>query len=55
MIFGVAISLPTFMLVSPLASLLMVRPITPADWGIPILGAAIAIGWRVFGSRGVSP
>ena len=54
-IFGVAISLPTFMLVSPLASLLMVRPITPADWGIAISGAAIAIGWRAFGSRGVSP
>jgi Ca2+-transporting ATPase len=50
-IFGVAISLPTFMLVSPLASLLMVRPITPADWVIAISGAAIAVSWRAIGSR----
>jgi Ca2+-transporting ATPase len=49
-IFGVAISLPTFMLVSPLASLLMVRPITPADWWIAISGAVIAVSWRALGS-----
>jgi P-type Ca2+ transporter type 2C len=54
-IFAVAVSLPTFMLVSPLAALLMVRPITPADWGIAISGAVIAVGWRAFGSSSVSP
>jgi magnesium-transporting ATPase (P-type) len=54
-IFGVAISLPTFMLVSPLAALLMVRPIAAADWGIAISAAAITIGWRAFGSSRVNP
>jgi len=53
--FAVAASLPTFMLVPPLAALLMVRPITPADWGIAISGAVIAVGWRAVGRSRVSP
>ncbi len=54
-IFAVAASLPVFMLTPPIATLLMIRPIAPADWGIAILAAAIAVGWRAFGTRGVSP
>jgi len=54
-IFAVAASLPAFMLTPPLAKLLMIRPIAPADWGIAIFAAAIAVGWRAFGTRGVSP
>jgi Ca2+-transporting ATPase len=50
-IFGVALSLPVFMLVPPIAKLLMIGPIAPADWGIAILGAAVAVGWRAFGVR----
>jgi magnesium-transporting ATPase (P-type) len=52
-IFAVAASLPAFMLTPPLAKLLMIRPIAPADWGIAILAAAIAVGWRAFGTRSV--
>ncbi|MGO8804787.1 cation-translocating P-type ATPase [Candidatus Binatus sp.] len=54
-IFAVAASLPAFMLTPPIATLLMIRPIAPADWGIAILAAAIAVGWRAFGTRSVSP
>ena len=54
-IFGVAASLPIFMLVPPLASLLMIRPIALTDWGIAILAAMVAVGWRAFGARDVSP
>jgi len=54
-IFAVAASLPTFMLVSPIAALLMVRPIALADWTIAVSGAVIAVGWRAFGSSRVSP
>jgi hypothetical protein len=49
-IFAVAASLPVFMLTPPLATLLMIRPIAPADWGIAILAAAIAVGWRASGT-----
>ena len=52
-IFAVAASLPAFMLTPPLAKLLIIRPIAPADWGIAILAAAIAVGWRAFGTRSV--
>jgi len=54
-IFAVAASLPVFMLTPPLATLLMIRPIALADWGIAILAATIAVGWRSFGTRSVSP
>ena len=54
-IFGVGASLPIFMLVSPLAALLMVRPIAAADWGIAILGATIAVGWRAFDTSESAP
>ncbi len=54
-IFAVAASLPVFMLTPPLATLLMIRPIAPADWGIAILAAAIAVGWRASGTGRVSP
>ncbi len=54
-IFAVAASLPVFMLTPPLAALLMIRPIAPADWAIAILAAAIAVGWRASGPRRVSP
>ncbi|HEY9157117.1 cation-transporting P-type ATPase [Candidatus Binatus sp.] len=50
-IFAVAVSLPVFMLMPPLATLLMIRPIAPADWAIAISAAAIAVGWRAFGAR----
>jgi hypothetical protein len=54
-IFGVAVSLPGFMMVPPLARLLMICPISPTDWGIAILGATVAVGWRALGTGGVSP
>jgi len=54
-IFAVAVSLPVFMLVPPLATLLMIRPIAPTDWGIAILAATVAVSWRAFGTRSVSP
>jgi P-type Ca2+ transporter type 2C len=47
---AVAVSLPAFMLTPPIASLLMIGPIASADWGIAILGAALAVGWRAFGT-----
>ena len=50
-IFAVAASLPAFMLTPPIARLLMISPIAPADWGIAILGAALAVGWRAFGTK----
>jgi Ca2+-transporting ATPase len=53
-IFAVAASLPVFMLAPPLARLLMIRPISPADCGIAILGATVAVGWRAFGTSSVS-
>lgn len=49
-IFAVAVSLPLFMLAPPIAKLLMICPIAPIDWGIAISGAAVAVGWRVFGT-----
>ena len=52
-IVAVAASLPVFMLAPPIATLLMIGPIAPADWGIAILGAAVAVGWRAFGARSV--
>ena len=54
-IFSVAASLPIFMLVPPIASLLMVRPIALTDWAIAILAATVAVGWRASGARSVSP
>lgn len=50
-IFTVALSLPVFMLTPPLAALLMIRPIAPADWAIAVLAAALAVGWRAPGVR----
>ena len=50
-IFGVAASLPAFMLVPPLAALLMIRPIALFDWAIAIIGATVAVCWRAFGAR----
>jgi Ca2+-transporting ATPase len=50
-ILAVAVSLPIFMLTPPIARLLMISPIAPADWGIAILGAAAAVSWRAFGRR----
>ena len=49
-IFAVAASLPLFMLTPALATLLMICPIAPGDWAIAILAAAVAVGWRAFGS-----
>ena len=54
-IFAVAVSLPIFMLTAPIARLLMISPIAPADWGIAIFGATAAVCWRAFGSSRVSP
>ena len=54
-IFAVAVSLPVFMLLQPLAKLLMIRPIAPTDWAISILGGMVAVGWRAFGTGSVSP
>ena len=53
-IFAVAVSLPIFMLTPPIAKLLMISPIAPADWGIAILGAAAAVSWRAFGANNFS-
>jgi Ca2+-transporting ATPase len=50
-IFAVAMSLPVFMIVPPLAKLLMILPIALSDWAIAILGAALAVGWRALGTR----
>jgi hypothetical protein len=50
-IFAVALGLPVFMLTPPLAALLMIRPIAPADWAIPIFAAALAVAWRASGAR----
>ena len=47
----VAISLPAFILVGPIASLLMLSPISASDWAISLLIALVAVGWRVFESR----
>ena len=50
-IFAVAASLPLFMLTPPIAKLLMIQPIAIADWVVALLFAAVAIGWRAFGSN----
>jgi len=50
---AVAVSLPAFMLMPPIARLLMISQIAPADWGIAILGATLAVGWRAFGTAPV--
>jgi P-type Ca2+ transporter type 2C len=50
-IFAVAVSLPVFMLLPPLAKLLMIRPIALSDWAIAILGATVAVSWRADGTR----
>ena len=47
----VALSLPAFILVGPIASLLMLSPISASDWAISLLIALVAVGWRVFESR----
>jgi P-type Ca2+ transporter type 2C len=49
-IFAVAVSLPIFMLTPPIARLLMIGAIAPADWAIAILGATAAVCWRAFGT-----
>ncbi len=46
---GVAASLPLCMTFGPLASLMQMQPISPADWGYAALIVLIAVGWRAFG------
>ncbi len=45
---GVALSLPVFMLIRPIASILMLSPISAADWGMALSLAAAAVAWRAF-------
>ena len=49
-ILAVAASLPIFMLTQQIAKPLMIQPIAIADWGVALLLAAAAVGWRAFGS-----
>ncbi|MHB8381405.1 MAG: cation-translocating P-type ATPase [Candidatus Binataceae bacterium] len=46
----VAASLPAFIYIRPIASLLMLRSIAPADWAIALIVAVAAVGWRALGA-----
>ena len=46
----VAASLPAFIFIRPIASLLMLRSIAPADWSIALTVAVAAVGWRALGA-----
>ncbi len=46
---AVGASLPVCMTFAPLANLMHMRPISPADWGYAALIVLIAVGWRAFG------
>ena len=50
-IFAVAASLPLFMLTPQIAKALMIQPIAIADWGVALLLASAAVGWRAPGSN----
>ncbi len=47
---AVAASLPIFISIKPIASLLMLQSIRPADWSIALAAAAAAVGWRACGA-----
>jgi P-type Ca2+ transporter type 2C len=46
----VALSLPIFMFVGPIASLLKISPISMTDWAIAIGVAVVVIGWHTAGT-----
>jgi P-type Ca2+ transporter type 2C len=46
----VALSLPVFMFARPVASVLMISPISLTDGALALGAAVIAVGWRAFGS-----
>jgi len=46
----VAASLPAFMLIRPIASVMMIAPIDARDWACGLGVAALAAGWRLLGS-----
>ncbi len=48
---GVALSLPIFTNVPPVAALLHVAPLSLADWGILAIVAFAAVAWRAPGTR----
>ena len=48
---AVAASLPIFISIKPLASLLMLQSIAPADWSLALVAAAGAVGWRACGHK----
>ena len=48
-IVAVGASLPLCMWFAPLAALLHMGPIAPADWGLAALIVAAACGWRALG------
>jgi P-type Ca2+ transporter type 2C len=50
-IVAVGASLPLCMWFAPLAALLHMAPIAPADWGLAALIVAAASGWRAFGRK----
>lgn len=50
-IVAVGASLPLCMWFAPLAALLHMCPIAPADWGLAALIVAAASGWRAFGRK----
>jgi Ca2+-transporting ATPase len=49
-ILAVAASLPIFISIKPIASLLMLQSIAPADWSLALVAAAGAVGWRACGA-----
>ena len=49
---AVAASLPTFIFIRPIASLLMLQSIAPADWSIALIVALVTVAWRAFGAPG---
>ena len=50
----VAASLPIFMALGPIATLLQIAPIAPRDWAIAALLAVVPVIWRVAGT-GIAP
>jgi Ca2+-transporting ATPase len=46
----VALSLPAFVMIKPIADLLMLSPLAPSDWLLALMVAILAVCWRAPGS-----